>query len=42
MEKRIKEKKAEWPSSKTLQTVNTRKGVEKREPFFCTVGENAN
>ena len=40
MEKRIKEKKAEWPS--TLQTVNTRKGVEKREPFFCTASENAN
>ena len=32
---------SEWPSSKSLQTVNARQGVEKREPS-CTVGGNAN
>ena len=30
-----------WPSSKNLQTINSGKGVEKREPS-CTVGGNAN
>ena len=32
---------SEWPSSKSLQTINDGKGVEKREPF-CTVGGNVN
>ena len=32
---------SEWPSSKSLQTINTGEGVEKREPS-CTVGENVN
>ena len=33
---------SEWPSSKSLQTVNAdAEGVEKREPS-CTVGGNAN
>jgi len=31
----------EWPSSKGLQTINARQGVEKRE-YSCTVGGNAN
>ena len=31
----------EWPSSKNLQTINTREDVDKREPF-CTVSENVN
>ena len=31
----------EWPSSKTLQTINAGEGVEKREPS-CTVGGNIN
>ena len=30
-----------WPSSKSLQTINAREGVEKREPS-CTVGGNVN
>jgi len=29
------------PSSKSLQTINTGEGVEKREPYY-TVGENVN
>ena len=32
---------SEWPSSKSLQTINAGEGVEKREPSY-TVGENAN
>ena len=32
---------SEWPSSKTLQTINAGKGVEKRE-HSCTVGGNVN
>ena len=32
---------SEWPSSKSLQTINAGKGVEKREPSY-TVGGNAN
>ena len=32
---------SEWPSSKSLQTINAGEGVEKREPS-CTVGGNAN
>ena len=32
---------SEWPSSKSLQTINTREGVEKRERS-CTVGGNVN
>ena len=32
---------SEWPSSKSLQTINAGRGVEKREPS-CTVGENVN
>ena len=31
----------EWPSSKSLQTVNAREGVEKRAPSY-TVGGNVN
>ena len=31
----------EWPSSKSLQTINAGKGVEKRQPS-CTVGGNVN
>ena len=33
--------RSEWPSSKHLQTINAREGVEKREPS-CTVGGNVN
>ena len=32
---------SEWPSSKSLQTINAGEGVEKRE-FSYTVGRNAN
>ena len=32
---------SEWPSSKTLQTINAGEGVEKRERS-CTVGGNVN
>ena len=32
---------SEWPSSKCLQTINAREGVEKRE-CSCTVGGNVN
>ena len=32
---------SEWPSSKSLQTINAGKGVEKRE-HSCTVGGNVN
>ena len=32
---------AEWPSSKSLQTISAGEGVEKREPSY-TVGGNAN
>ena len=32
---------SEWPSSKNLQTINAREGVEKRE-HFCIVGGNVN
>ena len=32
---------SEWPSSKSLQTINAGKGVEKRE-CSCTVGGNVN
>ena len=32
---------SQWPSSKSLQTINAGKGVEKREPF-CTFGGNVN
>ena len=31
----------EWPSPKSLQTVNASEGLEKREPSY-TVGGNAN
>ena len=31
----------EWPSSKNLQRVNAREGIEKREPCY-TVGGNVN
>ena len=33
--------RSEWPSSKSLQTINTGEGVEKRERS-CTVGGNVN
>ena len=32
---------SEWPSSKSLQTINIGEGVEKKE-CFCTVGGNVN
>ena len=32
---------SEWPSSKSLQTINAREGVEKKE-CSCTVGGNLN
>ena len=32
---------SEWPLSKSLQTINTREGVEKREPSY-TISGNAN
>ena len=32
---------SEWPSSKSLQTINAREGVEKKERS-CTVGGNVN
>ena len=32
---------SEWPSSKSLQTINAGEGVEKRE-HSCIAGENAN
>ena len=32
---------SEWPSSKSLQTINAGESVEKRE-HSCTVGENVN
>ena len=32
---------SEWPSSKSLQTINAAEGVEKRERS-CTVGQNVN
>jgi len=32
---------SEWPSSKSLQTINDGEIVEKREPFY-TVDGNAN
>ena len=32
---------SEWPSSKSLQTINAGEGFEKREPSY-TVGGNAN
>ena len=32
---------SEWPSSKSLQTINAGEGVKKREPSY-TVGGNAN
>ena len=32
---------AEWPSSKSIETINAGEGVEKREPS-CTVGGNVN
>ena len=32
---------SEWPTSKSLQTINTGEGVEKREPS-CIVGGNVN
>ena len=32
---------SEWPSSKSLQTINAGEGVEKRE-CFCTVNGNVN
>ena len=32
---------SDWPSSKSLQTINAGKGVEKRE-HSCTVGGNVN
>ena len=32
---------SEWPSSKSLQTINAREGVEKRERS-CTIGWDVN
>ena len=33
--------KPEWPLLKSLQTINSGKGIEKREPYY-TVGGNVN
>ena len=30
---------AEWPSSKSLQTINAGEGVEKREPSYTVCGK---
>ena len=38
---KITMRKSEWPSSKSLQIVNAKKGVEKKEPFY-TVDGNVN
>ena len=38
---KITKRKSEWPSSKSLQIVNAKKGVEKKEPFY-TVDGNVN
>ena len=32
---------SEWPSSKSLQTTNAGKGMEKREPFYTVDGNVA-
>ena len=37
----IDDGQSEWPSSKSLQTINTGESVEKRE-YSCTVGGNVN
>ena len=37
----ITSQQSEWPSSKSLQTINAGEGVEKREHFY-TVGGNVN
>ena len=34
-------RRSEWPSLKSLQTINAGEGMEKREPFY-TVDENVN
>ena len=39
--KTTKSHQSEWPSSKSLQTINAEKSVEKRE-CSCTVGGNVN
>ena len=39
--KTTKSHQSEWPSSKSLQTINAGEGVEKRE-CSCTVGGNVN
>ena len=39
--KTITSHQSEWPSSKSLQTINAGEGVEKRE-HSCTVGGNVN
>ena len=36
---KIENNQSEWPSSKSLQTINAGEGVEKREPSY-TVGGN--
>ena len=36
-----RKRQTEWPSLKSLQTINAAEGVEKREPFY-TVGGNVN
>ena len=37
----INSHQSEWPSSKSLQTINAGEGVEKRE-HSCTIGGNIN
>ena len=39
--KTTKSHQSEWPSSKSLQTINAEKSVDKRE-CSCTVGGNVN
>ena len=38
---KLKSHQSEWPSPKSLQTINAGEGVEKRE-HSCTVGRNVN
>ena len=41
LQREITSYQSEWLSPKTVQIINTGKGVEKKEPFY-TVGGNVN
>ena len=41
LQREITSYQSEWLSPKTVQIINTGKGVEKKEPFY-TVGRNIN